>query len=439
MVPILIAGAGIAGLSLALALARHGLSSRILERRERLSEAGAGIQLGPNAVKVLRRLGVAEQLEQSVGRPEAINVFDAVGGRQLARLPLGGWIAERHRAPYWVVHRAALHAALLARVAATPEIALIKGFDVVDAAPVTGGGATRVEVRSARGKTLPGAALIGADGLWSGMRGLLHPRHALNFTGKMAMRTVIPLPHDLAGADRGGADRGGADRGGADRGGADRGGADRGGAGAAALGAAAACSTGVWLADDAHVVHYPINRHRELAIIVVVAAAHAHAGWGTAVADHQVMARLARFAAPLRHGLSQATEWRAWSLYDSAPLPSWSTGAIALLGDAAQPVLPFLAQGGAMAIEGAETLAAAIHRYPDDPARAFAAYEAARRRRVLRVKAAARRNGQTYHMTGVSRLARDSVLRALPGRTIMAGYDWLYGWDGDRLAGPSPD
>ncbi|MBO0764920.1 MAG: FAD-dependent monooxygenase, partial [Hyphomicrobiaceae bacterium] len=157
--PILIAGGGIGGLALALALARSGLRSLVLERQDKPTTAGAGIQLGPNAVRALQVLGVADGVRACVGEPEAIEVRVGGSGRCLARLPLGGWIAARHGAPYWVAHRGDLHGVLLAAVARDPLIEVRTGFEVASLAQT----ATQVSVADAGGRGLAGPVLVGAD------------------------------------------------------------------------------------------------------------------------------------------------------------------------------------------------------------------------------------------------------------------------------------
>ncbi len=386
--PVLIAGAGIAGLSLSLALARHGMASTILERRQTLSEAGAGIQLGPNAVHVLRRLGVLEHLAPLAGRPQAIAVRDGASARGLGRLPLGAEMEARFGAPYIVAHRADLQTALLAAVRAARLIRLVTGVEVADWQEHDDG----VVLDNPDGR-FEGIALVGADGLWSSLRRRLFPGHPLTYSGKMAARTVIPMT--------------------------------------AAAGMFQALETGVWLGRDAHVVHYPVRGHREIAVVAILDETVPREGWSGEIEKHAVLDRLSRFSPQLLELLGQGEDWRVWSLYDPPPLPAWSKGRIALIGDAAHPILPFLAQGGAMAIEDAETLAGFMARSRDDPAAAFTACEQARRARVIRVQTAARGNGRVYHFTGPMAMARNMVLRTVPGERLMRRYDWLYGWNGD--------
>lgn len=382
--PVLIAGGGIGGLTLALALAHRGVSSHILERNPTFVEAGAGIQIGPNGIWVLRRLGLDDALAAHAAWPEAIEVRSASTGGTLARLPLGVWIAERHGAPYAVVHRAGLQAVLLEAARIESRIEITTGFRV----QTIDDDGSRVIALSEHGDAIRGSVLVGADGLWSTVRRVLHPEPDLNFSGKTASRAVLPFDlipapfQDLV--------------------------------------------TRVWLAPGAHVVHYPVLAGTAHAIVVVLDGAWPGRGWGHETKPSDLITKVAGLAPPLIDLLRRAEDWRSWALYDPAPLPVWSKGRVTLLGDAAHPILPFLAQGGVMALEDAETLAEMIARLPGAPAEAFAAYERLRRRRVEQVQSASRRNGAVYHANGARALARDAALRLIPGKLLMSRYDWLY-------------
>jgi len=385
--PLLIAGGGIAGLSLALALARRGKASRILERNSVFSEAGAGIQIGPNGIGVLRRLDLADALKPLAAWPSAIEVRDGNRGHRLTRLPLGDWIDRRHGAPYGVVHRADLQRVLLDAARAQPLIEIVPGFRVGAISESASG----VTVDSDTGDRQRGTALVGADGLWSAVRPWVDPGADLNFSGKTASRTVVPI--EAVPVDH-------------------------------------RTVTTIWLMPHAHIVAYPVRGGRALACVAVVDGAWPGRGWGQAVDAQTVLGKLAGAHRRLLDLLGQAQDWRSWALYDPEALTAWSKGPVVLIGDAAHPVLPFLAQGGVMALEDAETLAVCLARYGDDVATAFASYEAQRRPRITRVQRASRRNGDIYHASGPTALVRDSVLRLSPGGVLMRQYDWLYGWSG---------
>ncbi len=226
--PVLIVGGGIAGLAAALALAKQSIPSRILEQRAHPSEAGAGIQIGPNGMRALTALGVAPHLAPHASRPREIVVRQGATARVLARMPLGDWIEARHGAPYWVVHRRDLQAALLASVKAEPLIEMATGLAV--AATTSHGDA--IEVHSTTGETLHGRALIGADGIRSTIRATVAPEARLTFSGTAASRTLLP---------------------------------------AAAAGPLGDSNTiGAWLAPGAHVVHYPVEAGAKIAVVAIV-------------------------------------------------------------------------------------------------------------------------------------------------------------------------
>ncbi len=384
--PVVIAGGGIGGLTAALALAKQGIASRILERRPQFSEAGAGIQLGPNASRLLQALGVAGALQPSLALPEALTVHDGVSGRDLTRLPLGHWIAERHGAPYWTVHRQDLHAALLETARREPLIAIETDAAVTTFDDHAGG----VTATLANGLKLQGRALIACDGLWSNLRAQVTPSGPLAPAGKCAYRGVIEssrLPPQIAAGD-----------------------------------------VHIWLSPGAHVVHYPVRAGREIALVAVLDDPTEGDSWSLAAPQSWVKDRAAHYPAHLKSVLGAVEEWRMWSLQKVAPLTAWVKGHVALLGDAAHPIFPFLAQGGVLAIEDACTLAKCLAEPNGSVAQRLKAYEALRMPRAARVVDASARNGRIYHLDGPMAFARNAVLRGAPGARLMKGYDWLYGF-----------
>jgi salicylate hydroxylase len=385
--PILIAGGGIGGLALALALARRGRASIVLERHAAFHAPGAGIQLGPNGVRVLQHLGVADALRPLVGVPEAIAVRDGRSGRTLARLPLGDWIAARHGAPYWVAHRGDLHGALHEAAAADPRITLRMAFDLAAFTQDR----TFVLATSSDGGEVAGSALIGADGLWSVVRHALDPTAAPQFVGATATRAVIPAEQ---------------------------------------AGPLAARVVGLWLSPDAHVVHYPVRGGAEVAVVVIADEDWWGTGWNEAADPARLRARLAHFDASLTGVLAQVAEWRKWALYRLPPLARWTAGRVTLMGDAAHPMLPYLAQGGVLALEDALVLARCLAE-SDEPS-ALHRYEEQRRRRATRVQAVSLRNGRVYHLQPPLSWVRNATLRTAPGTWLMGGFDWLYGWTSER-------
>lgn len=384
--PVVIVGGGIGGLATALALARKGIGCHVLERRPVFHEEGAGIQIGPNGTRILRALGVADALRPHVGVPEALSVRDGRSGAEIARMPLGRWITMRHGAPYWVAHRKDLHAALVQAARAEPLIAISLGFDASEAA-IDG---SNVAVATDSGEAWTGRALIAADGIWSPLRTLLIDPTRPRFAGKSAARSVVAMDDLPAEFHRN--------------------------------------ETTLWLFSDAHVVHYPVSGGAELAIIVVLKDDHDSSDWSAPVPPFWIQQNMPECTEPLQALVLAAPAWKRWALH-TLPVPKrWTRGPVALLGDAAHPVLPFFAAGAVMALEDAAVLADALARQPDDVAAALRAYERARRPRVVNVARASRRNGGIYHLAGPAAAARNFVLRHVPAHRLMAHYDWLYGW-----------
>ncbi len=384
--PILIAGGGIGGLATALALARAGIAAHVLESREAFAAEGAGIQIGPNGTHILQSLGLADALAPLVGVPDAIVVRDGKDGAELARLPLGRWIAERHGAPYWVVHRGDLHESLLSAARDQPRIMLSTGATVAEVAARD----DAVAVASPSGDTWTGRALVGADGLWSSVRTHIAPGCMPQSTGRSAARSVIPLsdaPTPLRTAD-----------------------------------------VGIWLFPDAHVVHYPVSGGTALAMVVIVDDEQGGEDWSAAVPPRWVEQRLPPCPQLLAELVAAAPAWRRWALNTLPPLPTWSRGPVTLLGDAAHAIVPFLAQGGVLALEDAVMLADSLRQNTRDAAGAFGAYERRRGARALRVARASLQNGRIYHLSGALARARNLVLRHAAPERLMARYDWLYGW-----------
>lgn len=383
---IVIAGGGIGGLATALALANRGLPSIVCERRTAFSEDGAGIQIGPNGVRLLRALGVADALQPNTSAPDAISVRLGATARELTRLPLGQWIADRHGAPYWTAHRQDLHAALLAAATAKPLISFRLGADINAWRDAESG----VVAVTSDGATVSGRGLIAADGLWSRLRSAVCPSAAAPApVRKAAFRCVAPishLPRSLRAND-----------------------------------------VQLWLAPGAHAVHYPVRSGREIAVVIIVDDARAETTWGALAAPDLSSPPISGFAPPLLELLQNARAWRMWSLYAAAPLDRWTAGRVALLGDAAHPILPFLAQGAVLAMEDAQSIAACLAD-ADEPSIAFERFAARRMGRARRVAAAATRNGRVYHLNGAMALARNATLSATPPQRLMAGYDWIYGW-----------
>lgn len=383
--PVLIAGGGVGGLSASIALARLNIETAVLERSTFAEESGAGIQLGPNATRLLRTLGVLEAIEPAACKPEAIWLFDGVSGRRLATVPLGDSPEQRYGAPYLTLHRADLHAGLKAVANGLAPVELRPGFDL---AQVEMGG-DRVTALSASGDHAEGSSLVGADGLWSVVRKSVAPEARLRFAHATAFRGLLPT-RDLP----------------------------------APFGEPV---VGLWLGPGSHLVHYPVRSGEALNIVAVTEGGGEVQGWNQTGDAAALLCAFTRWCNESKSLLERVEAWRRWSLYRLPPLRRWSAGRTTLLGDAAHPVLPFLAQGAALAIEDAVTLASSLSAQPDDVARAFRHYEAVRRPRATRVMRQSKRFGWMYHLGGPARLARNFALSRRDAKSALGRFDWLYG------------
>ena len=388
--PVLIAGGGIGGLSTAIALGRADFETSVLERSAFTEESGAGIQLGPNATRILRALGVLDLLMPQAFRPEAVWVFDGLTGRKLATVPLGDRAEQRYGAPYLTFHRADLHAGLREAAEAGSTVSLSSGFDVARIEDTHRDGATgKITVTDSEGSTLRGSALVGADGLWSTVRKWIAPDASLSFTGATAFRTLLPLSDVPA--------------------------------------PFTAPIVGLWLGPNAHLVHYPVRAGEALNVVAVTETGQRGEGWNQEADRSALLAAFTRWCSDSKSLLERGDKWRAWSLFSLNAVPHWSRGAVTLLGDAAHPVLPYLAQGAGLAIEDAATLAQGMRSSRDNPAAAFEAFEAARRPRARRLQQTAQRFGRAYHMGGPFRLVRNTALALRSKRDALRRFDWLYG------------
>jgi salicylate hydroxylase len=363
----------------------------VLEQAERLEETGAGIQLSPNATRTLLELGLGERLRPHVVAPQGLRVLNAKNGREIVRMPLGDAAEQRYGAPYWSIHRGDLQAALSDAVAKSTDISLRLGVRVQDFIAHDNGITVSAQDRSGIWHER-GDAVIAADGLWSVMRARMGYREPPRFAGRTAWRALVPAeqaPPNFR-----------------------------------------APLVYLWLGREAHIVHYPVKGGALINIVVIINDGWNAPGWSAPASRDELLPRLSvERVAPQALGLiNQPQTWLKWALFDRRPLLNWSQGAVALIGDAAHPMLPYLAQGAAMAIEDAAVAAQCLAQMPDDATAALRAYCAVRRARAWKVQRLAARNGSRYHLAGISAFARNTAMRIMGGTRLLRHYDWLYDW-----------
>jgi salicylate hydroxylase len=392
---IFVAGAGIGGLTAALALAARGFRVVVLEKTERLEEVGAGLQLSPNASRILVGLGLTERLGRRAVTPEAISIMSARAGGEITRLPLGEAASIQADAPYWVLHRADLQAALQGAVNDNPDIELRLGCQFEDLTTHAKGLTVVQRSGNMRRQDLA-MALIGADGIWSSVRHHLFPETQPQFSGLIAWRGTLDatqLPREYT-----------------------------------------AARVQLWMGPHAHLVAYPISGARQINIVAVVPGTWNRPGWSAEGSGLELKDAFpsSRWPGSARMMISAVDDWRKWALFTLPEGSEWTKGAVALLGDAVHGMLPFAAQGAGMAIEDAAVLASALSEGPLETAAGVSAalkrYAKLRRSRVAQVQRAARSQGRVYHLSGPMALARDLTIKAIGPRRMLARQNWIYDW-----------
>lgn len=385
---ITICGGGIGGLAAALALARSGRTVRVLEKAAEFGEIGAGLQLAPNASWALDRLGVLDAVRVDAVAPSRLLWMDAHSGEQLTSLDLGAPFIERYGFPYLVMHRSDLLDALLAAAQQNDQITLETNKEV---SAVEDRG-TSALVRCADGSEYESEIVVGADGLWSTIRASFVADGDAICSQYVAYRGAIPMSEmsEHAGLD----------------------------------------NVMLWTGPDMHLVQYPLRRG-ELYNQVVVFKSERYtrepADWGT---PDELDAHFSGGAPLVASALSKIKRNRRWPMFDRLPVTQWIDNRVVLLGDAAHPMLQYLAQGAAQALEDGVVLADALDMHQSDVAAGLHAYQAERYARTSRVQTLAREWGEYWHMHPGPQLAsRDAMLRAR-ATTDYSDTDWFYGYRG---------
>ena len=393
---VIVAGAGIGGLTAALALSRAGNEITVIERADEIKEVGAGLQISPNASHILIDLGLREALSDVALEPKRLRILSTRYSGELNHIPFARLAEPRYGAPYWVIHRADLHGVLLAAVRNDPRIDLCLG-EAVDQISQTESGVTITTTASSGATTHDGDMLLGADGVWSTVRDRALGLPGADYSGRTAWRATMPID---------------------------------------AVAPEHRESSAVWFGKDAHLVHYPVHAGKSFNIVAVIAEPWCEIGWSAPASREVLLERFDDWPRAARDLLGLPDTWLKWALCGMPTGHPWQSGRVALLGDAAHAMLPFAAQGAAMAIEDAAVLASVLTNAPDIPS-ALTRYEAERRPRVERVMQTARDNDRIYHYSGIAAAVRDQGIRLLSPERLIARYDWIYGWKPPAAFSPS--
>src|SRR5712691_10496612 len=384
--PVLVAGGGIGGLAAAHALARKGIPVRVLEQAPEFREIGAGIQLGPNIFRALERLGLKDQVLADVHRPPAMEMRCALSGERVTRIPLDtSRFAQRFEQPYAVTHRHDLHTVFIDACKSNNLITLETNRTVEDFEQDDDG----VTLTLQSGEHVRGRALIGCDGMWSKVRDKIVGDGKPLVSGHIAYRAVLKreeVPADLWSPD-----------------------------------------VILWAGPRTHLVHYPLRRGEIYNLVAVFHSKRYVEGWNAEADASELWAHFKGQRSEVLRMLERIETWRMWVLCDREPVKEWSKGRVTLLGDAAHPMLQYLAQGACMATEDAVCLADKAAERTDDLPAAFAAYQGERYLRTGRVQIMARVYGEFYHARGVAAELRNQFLQS---RSVDEAYDgiaWLYG------------
>jgi len=383
--PILIAGGGIGGFAAALALSQKGRAVHLLEQGATFGEVGAGIQLGPNVFKMFDALGLTEAINEVAVFPDAAVMKDALTGEDIIRMAVGSEaFRDRFGYPYGVIYRPDLQNALIAACADQPLVTTsvnqtVTGFE--------DDGET-VRVFTKEGATHEGAALIGADGLWSAVRAQLVGDGKPRVSGHIAYRAVLPTADVPARIRQNNAV--------------------------------------LWAGPKTHLVHYPLRSGEIYNLVVVFHSDRYEEGWDTYGDPEELSERFAGQHEDVLAMLAKIEAWRMWVLCDRDPIREWSRGRVTLLGDAAHPMLQYLAQGACMATEDGVCLATQVAAHGDDFESAFRAYQSLRYLRTARVQLTARMYGDIYHASGATADLRRVMLGAVDPSKPGEGMAWLY-------------
>ena len=385
-----VAGGGIGGLGTALALAQRGHNVHIFERDQELRGTGAGVHLGPNAFRVLERLGLRAGMLAQASIPTALVMRCALQGHEVTRMPLGEGFAARFGQHYAVIHSADIQGVLLRACEAHPAITLTTGRTARDYSRI----GAQVALYFEDGSSARGDLLVGADGLWSRIRTAMLGAEKPVVSGLIAYRAVLPMGEVPPGISRD--------------------------------------EVVLHAGPRLHLVHYPLRQGGLMNLVAVFPGTEYSEGWDQPSDPALLRKHFARTRPELRALLDRIEGWKYWVPCDREPRRGWHDGAAVLLGDAAHPMLQHLGQGASMALEDALCLADMLAAHP--VAGALPAYEEARMLRTGRVQSLARIHGEICHAADVRAELRDAMLAGRSPAAAWEGMAWLY--DGPEWPAP---
>lgn len=390
---IAIVGGGIGGLATARALALAGRPSLVIEQAREFAEIGAGIQMGPNGFRMLDHLGLRDAIDDVAVFPDDLIVMDGITTEEITRIPVRGAFRERFGQPYALVHRADLHKALLEKCLGDPLIELHSGSTVESYSEHDGG----VTVSIAGAAPITAQAIIGADGLWSKIRERIVSDGPPRVSGHIAYRAVLPI-EEIEEQYRKNA-------------------------------------MILWAGPRNHLVQYPLRGGKLFNLVAVFHSDKYVEGWDRQGDPEELHRRFAGNCQTVKSLLAKVETWRMWVLCDRDPVARWSAGRAALVGDAAHPMLQYLAQGAGMAIEDAVVLAQKLIEHDGSIPAAFADYARSRHLRTARCQIMARVYGAFYHAEGPARELATDFLQARSVEDSIESLAWLYDYDPGPIIG----
>jgi salicylate hydroxylase len=389
---VVVVGGGIGGLAAALAVARGGHEVVVLESAPEFAEIGAGIQIAPNGIHALERLGVGAAARRSALPMDELRFMDGVSGEHVTSLPLTAEYQRRFGSEYLVVHRAELHSLLADACRADPLVELRGGVRVTGYTQ-DGGSASAL---TAGGGRVSGDVLLGADGIHSAIRAQLVGDGAPRVSGITVYRTLVPMervPQELR----------------------------------------LARSVTWWAGPHCHVVHYPVAGGRFLNLAASSDNGATEAISGVPVPDREVMAEFDSLGPTVRRLMALGSDWRTWVLIDRDPVQDWADGRVVLLGDAAHPMIHYAAQGACQALEDAVLLGELLDDGDADAfPRRFEEYVAARRDRTARMQVTARESVRLWHPAGAAAAERNALLSGMTERQLHDEVAWMHGYRGSE-------